>query len=361
MFRRVSWPAAVVVVSGACSTMETAPRERSEQPAAAVVEEEPQPPADTSTEVPVDPDLAAVKNAIESAESLSTSELSAARRSAESVELQAEKYGPEWPAKIRDLKVRIDHLCVTKTREEATAFAALPTTTPQQGLAKYAAAEDYVRNAVLAAMKARNKADADEFTATYKALVAESDAYAAKVVTPDFIRAVPWKDLLAPDMAARWSKSSRVPGFAMTIDDGVLTASPPDPGSKQLAMIGIFDQKTDDLRNFVLEMEFAVEGTVTMFFHLSPAPGFPDGRQSHSYDLVAGDNALKPGRKYAMQAVYVGSSLVVEFPTDTHADDDIAKWEADKSWAKLRKGGIAFLIPEGARLKITRMRIKELR
>jgi len=249
---------------------------------------------------------------------------------------------------------------VVKTREEATAFAALPTTTPHEGLAKYADAEDYVRGALVSAHKAKNKADDDSFTATYKALLAESDAYTAQVVTPDFIASVPWTDALAPEMASRWSKSASVPGFACRIESGVLTINPPDPGSKQQGVVGIFDQKQDNLRHFILDMEFSVEGMVTVFFHVSPAPENPDNRQSHAYDLVAGKNALVAGRTYRLVATYVGSDLVFEFP-DSKDGDAIATWRADPSWVKLRRGGIAFIVPEGARLKVTRMRIKDLR
>jgi hypothetical protein len=202
--------------------------------------------------------------------------------------------------------------------------------------------------------------DEESYTATYKALLAESDAYSKRVLTPEFIESVAWKDLLSYEMGMRWSKTTTVPGFACRVENGVLTATPPDAGSKQQGIVGIFDQKSDDLRHFTLDMEFAVEGTVTMFLHVSPSPENPDDHQSHAYDLVAGSNALVAGRTYRLLATYVGSDLVVEFP-DMKGDDAIAKWSADPSWVKLRRGGIAFLVREGGRMKITRMRIKDLR
>jgi len=258
-------------------------------------------------------------------------------------------------ATVKELSVKLDRVLVTKFREEAATYAAQPTTTPHQGLAEYAEAEDYVIKALYNAKKTKNKADEDSYTATYKALLAESDAYATRVVTPEFIAGIPWKDLLSGDLADRWSKSGSIPGFKVRIENGVLTVDPPEPGCKQQGVLGIFDQKTDNLRHFVLDMEFAVEGTVTMFFHVSPAPAMPDNRQSMTYDLVGGKEGLEPGRKYAMEATFIGSDLTIRFP------DSGEMWSADPSWVKLRKGGIAFLVPEGARLKITRMRIKELR
>jgi hypothetical protein len=161
-------------------------------------------------------------------------------------------------------------------------------------------------------------------------------------------------------MAARWSKSSGIPGFACRIENGVLTVSPPDPGSRMQGVVGILDQRTDDLRHFQLDMEFAVEGTVTMFFHVAPAPQNPDNRQSHAFDLVAKNGALHANRKYQMFADSIGSALELAFPP-IGDEEPIAAWSPDPSWAKLRRGGIAFLVPEGARLVVTRMRIKDLR
>jgi hypothetical protein len=243
---------------------------------------------------------------------------------------------------------------------EAETVPAPSSMSPREGLAKYAQEEDRVRKALLDAKRAKNKADETEYTASYKALIAESDEYAHRVLTPEFIASVPWTDLLSGEMATRWSKSSSVPGFSCRIENGVMTVTPPDAGTKQQGVAGIFDQRTDDLRNFELDMEFAVEGTVTMFFHVSPAPQNPDNRQSHTFDLVAKDGALKPDRKYHMVAEFIGGALTIAFPP-IGDQEPIATWSPDPSWVKLRRGGIAFLVPEGARLTVTRMRIKDLR
>jgi hypothetical protein len=254
----------------------------------------------------------------------------------------------------------IDAPPVAKSPGEANAPAAPSSAAVHEGLAKYAEEEDRVRKALLDAKRARNTADVETLTAKYKALISESDEYARRVVTPEFIASIPWTDLLSDEMAARWSKSTSVPGFALRIEHGVLTTTSPEPGCKMQAVAAILDQRQDDLRNFELDMEFEVEGTVTMFFHVSPAPQNPDNRQSHAFDLVAKDGALKPNRKYQMSANLIGSALTLDFPP-IGDEEPIASWSPDPSWVKLRKGGIAFLVPEGARLKITRMRIKILR
>ena len=302
----------------------------------------------------------AAKDAVENSGTRSTADLITTKQKLGELEGTAEQYDPAHPKQIKDWKVKLDQLLVAKMRDEAKTFAAQSSTTSHQGLAKYAEAEDYVIKAVYDAKKVKNKADEESYTQTYKDLLKESDEYAEKMITPEFKNSIPWKDLLIGDVATRWSKTTTVPGFACRIDSGVLSVSPPDPGSKQQGVAGIFDQKTDNLRFFEFDMEFAIEGVVTVFFHVSPSPAPPDNRQSHSYDLVAKENGLKANKKYNMHATYVGSTLTIDFPP-IGDEDPIQQWTADPSWTKLRKGGIAFLIPEGARIKVTRMRIKELR
>jgi hypothetical protein len=254
--------------------------------------------------------------------------------------------------RLEQIHRKDDRVPVAKIRDDAKAFAALPSTTPHQGLAKYAETEDYVRKAMIDAKKAKNTADENSYTATYKALLAESDEYAHRVITPEFIESVPWTDLLSGEMATRWSKSTTASGPSCRIENGVMTLT--------AGVTGILDQNQDNLRHFVLDMEFAVEGVVTMFFHVSPAPENPDERQSYMFDLVGGKRGCEPGRTYKMTVTALGSDLVVhiEEPKDVNGG---GVWSPDPSWAKLRKGGIAFLVPEGARLKVTRMRIKDLR
>lgn len=300
------------------------------------------------------------KEAVENSGSRSTEDLVKTKQKLGEIESSAEQYDPAYPQQIKDWKVKLDHLLVAKMRDEAKTFAAQASTTSHQGLAKYAEAEDYVWNALISAKKVKNKADDDAYTQIYKDLIRESDEYSDKMITPEFRNSIPWKDLLSADMAARWSKTTTVPGFACRIDSGVLTVSPPDPGTKQQGVAGIFDQQKDNLRHFELEMEFAIEGVVTVFFHVSPAPQNPDNRQSFSYDLVAKENGLKANKKYKMHVNCVGSNLTIDFPP-IGDEDPIQQWTADPAIRIRRSGGIAVLIAEGARIKITSMRIKELR
>jgi hypothetical protein len=252
-------------------------------------------------------------------------------------------------AAIASLSTGITGRYVGLTRELAKYYADRTAKTRGDALARYAAAEDVVRHELLEAKTAKNKGDEEACTITYKALLVDSDEYARRELTPAVVESYVWTDLLSGEVAGRWTKS---PPGAFQIENGVLTASP--------GVFGVLDQTTDDLRHFVLEMEFSVEGVVTMLFHVSPAPQNPDNRLSHSYDLVAGPNALAAGRSYLLRATYVGSDLAIEFP-DMKGDGAIAAWRAEPSWAKLRRGGIAFLVPQGGRIKVTRMRIKDLR
>jgi hypothetical protein len=86
---------------------------------------------------------------------------------------------------------------------------------------------------------------------------------------------------------------------------------------------GILDQANDNLRHFLLDMEFAVDGVATMYFHVSPPPSPPDNRQSEAYDLQSGDGFMKANEKYTLHALYVGSQLKIWFPNN----DDMQTYE----------------------------------
>lgn len=298
----------------------------------------------------------AARAVVEGAATQTSEALAETRQKLVEIEALSGTIDPAYPDKIKAWIASIDNILVTKIRDEARAFAAMSSTTPRQGIAKYAAAEDFVFNAVVSAKKAKKPEEA-AYTEVYKGLLQEADEYYTKVMTKEFIETIPWKDLLAGDMESKWSKVTNVPGFSCRVSNGILTISPPDTGSKLQGSAGILDQPNDNLRSFLLDMEFAVEGVATMFLHVTPPPGYPDNRQSETFDLQSGDGGVRANEKYTLQALFVGSNLKIWFPEN----DEMQSYEPSPSWVKRRRGGIAFLIPEKTRLRITRMRIKELR
>ena len=298
------------------------------------------------------------KKAVDESDKRSSDELLAVRQKLTDLEaIDSTRYDPTYPDQIKAMKTKIDRGMVAKLREEAKAVAANSATPPRQGLAKYAQVEDYIRKAMLDAKQAKSP-DFASTEETFKGLLTESDEYSKRVINKEFMESIPWKDLLSGEMASRWSKTTTIAGFACRLENGILTISPPDPGTKQQGVAGILDQKNDNLRNLMLDMEFSVDGVATMFFHVSPPPQNPDNRQSETFDLSSKENGgLKANEKYSLVATYIGSDLAIWFPQN----DEIQRYENNPSWAKLRRGGLAFLIPEGTRLRVTRMRIRELR
>ena len=299
----------------------------------------------------------AAKEIVDASDTKSSDDLRKAQQLLTDIEqIDSTRYGPDYPDQIKAMKTKIYKVLVGKLRTEAKQFAEASGTTPRQGLQKYAEAEDFIRKAMLDAKQAKS-ADLEPYTELYKGLLQESDEYTKRVVNKEFIESIPWKDLLSGDMASKWSKTTTVPGFACRIDNGILTVSPPDPGTKQQGVCGILDQKNDNLRHLMLDMEFSVDGVATMFFHVSPPPMNPDNRQSDTFDLSSKDGGLKPNEKYSLVATFIGTDLAIWFPQN----DEIQRYENSPGWTKLRRGGLAFLIPEGTRLRVTRMRIRELR
>jgi hypothetical protein len=262
---------------------------------------------------------------------------------------------------------RIQRVPIDKVIDEAESLVASLATDAHSGLSVYAAAEDRLRDAVVEAKRAGKKKDDVELTALYRALLVVSDAYTARVVTPELIAATPWRDLLADP--TRWSKSNHrsgvlsspladeLPALSFLLENGVLDCPPPDVGASKEGVIGVLDQGRADLRHFILEMDFQLDGLATLYFHVNPPPNPPIHQMSEAYDLTSvGDGALHKDERYTMRVEYIGSILRISFP-----GHDIPPYQPNPSWSKRRVGGIAIRIPSGTRLKISRMRIKELR
>ena len=56
------------------------------------------------------------------------------------------------------------------------------------------------------------------------------------------------------------------------------------------------------------------------------------------------------------RAAMIGSRLVL-----TYDPEDLAPLDTEARWTQSRKGGLGIVVPEGCNMKITRMRVKELR
>ncbi len=85
----------------------------------------------------------------------------------------------------------------------------------------------------------------------------------------------------------------------------------------------------------------------------------PVDRVSEAFDLSSKSGGLVAGLKYVMAVRYVGSGLHVGFPQEPKDDGPVER--RPPPWSARRSGGIAFLVPEGTRPKVARMRLKDLR
>lgn len=255
----------------------------------------------------------------------------------------------------KDWIAEVDRRFVPKVVDEAVALAkSHPDGT---ALARFAAAEDDVLSAIERATIARHEADADAFRRFYgAALLPASDDLAEAVLTPAFADSIRWRNLLAGEGAGTWSASHEVPGFSFAAERGVVTICRADEGPYSQAFAGIRDATGDRWRNVLVDMEFSIDGEATMYFHAPPPPGWPNCQQSETCQLGSKSQGRSAKETQELTASYIGSRFVVCI--DGCA---IPRAQSAPSPAKRRWGGIAFDLRPGARLTITRLRIKVLR
>jgi hypothetical protein len=145
-----------------------------------------------------------------------------------------------------------------------------------------------------------------------------------------------------------------VPGFEHRIEKGVLQIVGPDAASGKMGVMSIGDREL--WRDFVLEFDFTLEkGKVDMYLRL-PKGASPDNTVEGVTLATQGENAFVAGETYSVELSMIGSTEIysvhaVEFKPDEH----------QISWTKARKGSILLAIPSNTSIKISKMRIRELR
>jgi hypothetical protein len=296
--------------------------------------------------------FAAIESALGNREALTVGAIEELRRKLDDLGPKAMGVGPEFVARFGLARKTLDQVYLEKAREEPKAFAAANPDKGRVALGKYAHAEDVLRQLLEKAMRDQDKEMGSLAERLYKETIQESDALCARVFTRDAIEKTPWRDLLSGEGAQSWA-SSPLKGFSHRIDGGVLTITGPDPGVGKEGVLSIGDR--EQWRDFVLDMEFTLDqGEPTLFFRMPRDTRAVE--RSAQYPFVMGAKGIAPGKSYTLSVSFVGSRLQEQI-----AGSEIAPTEEEVKWGLSRKGAVAFAIPEGTRMRITRMRIRELR
>ena len=231
-------------------------------------------------------------------------------------------------------------------------------------LARYAQAEVATHQCRQVARDDKDEDARDLFDARYKAIVSESDALAARLFTPAFIAARPWRDLLSEPRAwntfgltmAGARARATFAGPALEVD----RTEEETPASRGVVVAVRTVADRDRLRDIVIDLQLTIEkGT----FHV----GFRAGNvlapeRMPCIELTVekgrtGAGAFEVGRSHDLEITLIGSKLT--FVDKTAAPDQSVT--EDISATKSRAGAIAFFAPHGSRYRITRLRIKDLR
>jgi hypothetical protein len=296
--------------------------------------------------------LAGVEAALQNPGSKSADDLFKARRTIESLESRGESLGKDFDTRVKAARGKIDQTILTRLSEEASAAAKASGESPEKlraALNAYTRAENEATTILDRVMRMKDEDTKQYYTKEFRRIVDESNAFVTSVFTPEVVERTPWTDLLAADQEKNWQNYG-LAGFRLS--GGTLEVAGPAPGSTANGLIAV--PAAGGYRDFVIDMDFTLgKGTVDWLFRLGRRV---DNTVEYYPVSTAGENPLKPGVSYHMAASYIGSKLnVVITPADS---PDMA---IDSNWTKMRKGAFGGQIHEGVELKITRLKIRELR
>lgn len=300
--------------------------------------------------------LISVEAALRDAASKPAEELFKARRTIASLEerVSGDAYGADFTARVKAARATIDQTVLKRLFEEASAAAKVSGESPEKmraALNAYTKAEDEATVILDKVMRMKEEDTKQFYTGEFKRIVEESNAFVTSVFTPEVIERTPWTDLLAKDQKDNWQNYG-LEGFRGLESGGPLEVAGPAAGSTAYGLIAV--PSTGGYRDFVIDMEFTLDkGIVDWLFRLGRRV---DNTVEYYPVSTGGENALKPGVSYRMEASYIGSKLsVVLSPADS---TDLT---VESGWTKMRKGAFGGQIHEGVELKITRLKVRILR
>jgi hypothetical protein len=280
----------------------------------------------------------------------SADEIAKVRRTLEDLEGKGDMMGDDFKKRVTSARTTVDRAYITRLHDEAKTQAAAGAGNARIALTAYTKAEDETLKLFEKNIRSKNKEAEDYFKAHYLDIIKESDVIAKSLFTPEEIAKTPWTDLLSADQKKHWQQD----GFkGWRIENGVLEAAGPDAGSGKVALMAIPD--AGGYRDFQLECEFTIlKGGAKFCYRL----GRRVDRQTAQYDVDAGpkSTSFKAGEAYTQTTTFVGSKLNVAF-----TPGDIQPYEEEVRWDITRKGAFGLTLGEGSEIKVTRLRIRELR
>jgi hypothetical protein len=278
-------------------------------------------------------------------------ELAKVRRTLEDLDGKGEIMGDDFKKRVTAARLTADRAYVARLHDEAKAQAGQGAGNARVALTAYTKAEEEVLKLFEKAIKSKNK-DAEEFfKGHYLDIIKESDALCAILFTPEAIEKTAWTDLLTEDMKTKHWQHDGFKGWR--IENGVLQATGPDAGSGKVALMAVPD--TAGWRDFQVEIEFVpVKGSPTFCFRLLRRVD----RQTPQYQIDASSKgSFKPGQSYTALASIVGSKYSITF----NASDVTPYGPEEMRWDMSRKGALGITLGEDCEIKITKLRIRELR
>lgn len=292
--------------------------------------------------------LANAEQVIQNAANETPQIIAKTRRILSDLENKQDVMGEEFKTRVAAAKSVIDKTYANRLRDEAKALAGKGPSEARAALTAYGAAEDEMQKLYEESMRRKNKEAETYYKALYQEVITESDTLATAVFTPEVIEKAPWKDLLAGD-SKNWVNAG-MKGFR--IDSGTLQAVGPEVGANQTGIMSIGDR--EQWRDFELDIEFTlVSGTAEFYFRL--------GRRTENagelYKVAPGDTGIKLGEKFAAKVTFIGSKITIAW-----SSADITPWSNEAvRWQNTRKGAFGATLTDGSELRISRLRIRELR
>ncbi len=253
---------------------------------------------------------------------------------------------PGCADRLQAAKATLDHGYITAMREDAQ--KAVAGSDGLAALALLARVEDAVASRQQAAKGRKDAINAAWLEKQLQEVAAESSTLAQKVLTPEVIERLPWRDLLGQGQEAAW-RGSRSNGLEFALQGGEMHIT--NGEGKGVKSAVIVTGEHESWHDVVLDVELAVaKGTVRIMPRLE---GAADAKKVPSVALgAAGDVVVTPESTCVAELRLIGDSLIAR-AGGTEKKVDVRN--------KSRRGGLGIVVSPGTDVTIKRLRMKVLR
>jgi hypothetical protein len=271
------------------------------------------------------------------------------------VKPEAETAGPDFVAKLNDLRKKCNTVFFDTLRARATEEAA--SAKEGRDLAAHGRLEDLLMVLIGEAQLEKDADGISKWGKAYTEIYRETNAIVNQLFTPEYQNRVKWDDMLKD--SAAWTDGGSKTNLKYAVSPAGLTMNLDKDGQAKIA--GIYFDPSQNWRDYIVEMDVKLDtGTATFYARASSpdeAKAVLDTQKVSGFSV--GTEKVNVQLEYGKSVTIVFSVIGDQFAVNVDGASMPVENTIGKN--KSRKGFVAISCKAGSSLTVSRLRYRRLR